>query len=229
MHSGVRKLVFGEEHQFGRFLGYGVAAFQTSYRDEIGNSIKIYQEPNRSAIYYPVSEKTMDSVFLFSCNNTERVPKENYKSILADAYAGSKWINQEVIQSSPNESIGFFDVLKQIQMQKWAKGRICLTGDACACLSPLAGQGASMAMLEAFVLSNELKKSSNVKECLERYETILKPDIVSRQAQARHIAKRFVSSTTKEMAWYRWLTHMEFSSLLVNRTSNGFKGKIYQI
>ena len=229
MHSGVRKIVFGEEHQFSRYLGYGVAAFQTSYRDEIGNSIKIYQEPNRSAIYYPVSEKTMDCVFLFPYNKTERVPKENYKSILVDTYAGSKWINQEVIQSAPNESIGFFDVIKQIQMQKWTKGRVCLIGDACACLSPLAGQGASMAMLEAFVLSNELKKSSNVQECLERYESILKPDIASRQAQARHIAKRFVSSSAQEMAWYRWLTHMEFSSLLVNRTANGFKGKIYQI
>ena len=173
MHSGVRKSVFGEEHQFSRYLGYGVAAFQTSYRDEIGNSVKIYQEPNRSAIYYPVSEKTMDCVFLFPYNKTERVPKENYKNILVDTYAGSKWINQEVIQSAPNESIGFFDVIKQIQMQKWAKGRVCLVGDACACLSPLAGQGASMAMLEAFVLSNELKKSSNVQECLERYESIL--------------------------------------------------------
>ena len=110
-------------------------------------------------------------------NKTERVPKENYKNILVDTYAGSEWINQEVIHSTPNESIGFFDVMTQIQMQKWVKGRVCLVGDACACLSLLAGQGASMAMLEAFVLSNELKKSSNVQECLERYESILKPDI----------------------------------------------------
>lgn len=185
IHSGVRKIVFGEEHQFSHYLGYGVAAFQTTPRDEIGNSIKIYQEPNRSSIYYPVSEKTMDSVFLFPYNNTERVPKENYKSILEDTYTGSKWINQEVIQSAPNESIGFFDIMKQIQMPKWTKKRVALIGDACACLSPLAGQGASMAMLEAFVLANQLKKSSNVQESLELYETILKPEIASRQAQAR--------------------------------------------
>jgi len=67
--------------------------FKSSYRDEIGNSIKIYQEPNRSAIYYPVSEKTMDSVFLFPYDNTDRFLKENYKSILVDTYADSKWIN----------------------------------------------------------------------------------------------------------------------------------------
>ncbi len=68
-------------------------------------------------------------------------------------YEGSKWVNQEVIQSMPNESIGFFDVLEQIQMENWTKNRVCLIGDAWACLSPLAGQGASMAMSEAFVLS----------------------------------------------------------------------------
>jgi 2-polyprenyl-6-methoxyphenol hydroxylase-like FAD-dependent oxidoreductase len=90
VHSGVRKKVFGEEQQFSHYLGYGIAAFQTAYRDEIGNSIKIYQEPNRSTIYYPVSEKAMDCVFLFPLNNTERVLKENYKSILINTYAASK-------------------------------------------------------------------------------------------------------------------------------------------
>jgi 2-polyprenyl-6-methoxyphenol hydroxylase-like FAD-dependent oxidoreductase len=86
-----------------------------------------------------------------------------------------------------------------------------------------------MAMLEAFLLSNELKKSTNVQEGLQRYETILKPDIASRQVQTRRIAKRFVSSSAQEMAWFRLLTRMEFSSLLVHRTANGFKGKIHQI
>ena len=156
VQSGVRKMVFGEEQQFSRYLGYGIAAFQTTYREEIDNSIKIFQEPNRSAIYYPVSANAMDCVFLFLLNSTERVPKENYKNILIDTYVGSKWINQDVIRSIPNESIGFFDGLKQIEMENWTKNRVCLVGDACACLSPFAGQGASMAMLEAFVLSNIL-------------------------------------------------------------------------
>ncbi len=229
IHSGLRKMVFGEEHQFSHYLGYGVAAFQTAHRDEIGSSVKIYQEPNRSSIYYPVSGKAMDSVFLFPCENTERVAKEDYKNVLLNTYAGSKWINQEVIQNTPNDSIGFFDVLKQIQMPTWMKSRVCLVRDACACLSPIAGQGASTAMLEAYVLSNELKKSTNVQECLARYESILKPDIECRQALARHIANRFVPASVKEIVWYRWLTRMEFSSLLVHRTANGFKGKIHQI
>ena len=229
MHSGIRKMVFGEEQQFSRYLGYGIAAFQTAYRDEIGDSIKIYQEPNRSAIYYPVSEKTMDCVFLFPYNSTERVLKEDYKSILLKTYADSKWINQEVIQSMPNRGIEFFDLLKQIQMQKWTKNRVCLTGDACACLSPLAGQGASMAMLEACFLSKELNKSTSVEEGFQHYELNLKQDIVSRQVQARRLASRFVSSSVQEMAWFRWLTHMEFSPILVHRTASGFKGKIHQI
>jgi 2-polyprenyl-6-methoxyphenol hydroxylase-like FAD-dependent oxidoreductase len=229
VHSGVRKMVFGEEQQFSHYLGYGIAAFQTKYQEEIDDSIKIFQEPNRSSIYYPVSKKTMDCVFLFHCSNTERVPKENYKNILIDNYFGSKWINQDVIQNIPNESIGFFDILKQIEMENWTKKRVCLVGDACACLSPFAGQGASMAMLEAFVLSNMLKNSSTVEKGLERYESILKSDLASRQVQARRLANRFVSSSVQEMTWYRWITRMEFSSLLVGRTANGFKGKIHQI
>ena len=124
VHSGVRKMVFGEEQQFSRYLGYGIAAFQTTYREEIDDSIKIFQEPNRSAIYYPVSANAMDCVFLFLFNSTERVRKENYNNILIDTYIGSKWINQDVIRGIPNESRGFFDVLKQIEMEKWTKNRV---------------------------------------------------------------------------------------------------------
>ena len=86
-----------------------------------------------------------------------------------------------------------------------------------------------MAMLETFVLSNILENSSTVEEDLERYESILKSDIASHQAQARRLANRFVSSSIQEMAWYRWITRTEFSSLSVGRTANGFKGKIHQI
>jgi len=171
----------------------------------------------------------MDCVFLFPFNKTARVLKENYKSVLLDTYADSKWINQAVIQSTPNQSIEFFDVMKQIQMQKWTKSRVCLVGDACACLSPLAGQGASRAMLEAFLLSNELKKNTTVEQSLERYESILKPDIEIRQIQARRLASRFVASSGREMAWYRWITRIAFSPLLVRRRADGFKGKIHQI
>jgi 2-polyprenyl-6-methoxyphenol hydroxylase-like FAD-dependent oxidoreductase len=227
VHSGVRKLVFGDEALFSRYLGYGVAAFQTARREEIGNSIKIYQEPNRSAIFYPVSERTMDCVFLFPCS-ADRVLKDNSKSILLDAFSGSKWITKDIIQSAPNQGIEFLDVLKQIQMQKWTIGRVGLVGDSCGCLSPLAGQGASMAMLEAFVLSNELGKNSDVDDGLKRYESLLKSDVERRQARTRSIAGRFVSTSVLEMAWNRWLTRVQFSPLLVHRTANFFKGQIFQ-
>jgi 2-polyprenyl-6-methoxyphenol hydroxylase-like FAD-dependent oxidoreductase len=227
VHSGVRKLVFGDESQFSRYLGYGVAAFQTKRRTEVGDSVLIYQEPNRSAVYYPVSGKTMDCVFLFSCV-ANRILKEDYTSVLSDIFSGSKWINQDVLQNLSKQSVDFFDVLKQIEMNSWRKGRVCLVGDACACLSPLAGQGASMGMLEAFILSNELKKNANVEEAFERYESLLKLDILRRQAQARNLAGRFVASSKREMIWNRWITRMQFSSFLVHRTANFFKGKIFQ-
>jgi 2-polyprenyl-6-methoxyphenol hydroxylase-like FAD-dependent oxidoreductase len=228
MHSGIRKTVFGDENQFSCYLGYGIAAFQTAHRDEIGDIVKIYQETNRSAIYYPVSENKMDCVYMFPCT-TERVPKEKYKSLLMDTYSSSKWINPEVIQSTPDQGIEYFDVLKQIEIEKWTKSRVCLTGDACACLSPLAGQGASMAMLEAFVLANELKKSVSIEECLLRYESLLKPDIESRQVQARRLTHRFVSTSDQETVWNRLITRLEFSPLLVGRTAKVFKGKIHPI
>jgi 2-polyprenyl-6-methoxyphenol hydroxylase-like FAD-dependent oxidoreductase len=146
-----------------------------------------------------------------------------------DAYTGSEWINQDILQNVSSQPVDFFDVLKQIEMQPWRKGHVALVGDACGCLSPLAGQGATMAVLEAFVLSNELKRNGNLEEALERYESILKLDVEKRQAQARSLAGKFVPSSIVEMAWNRWTTRLQFSSLLVHRTANFFKGKLFTI
>jgi 2-polyprenyl-6-methoxyphenol hydroxylase-like FAD-dependent oxidoreductase len=86
-----------------------------------------------------------------------------------------------------------------------------------------------MAMLEAFVLANELKKSVSIEECLLRYESLLKPDIESRQVQARRLTHRFVSTSDQETVWNRLITRLEFSPLLVGRTAKVFKGKIHPI
>ena len=63
---------------------------------------------------------------------------------------------------------------------------------------PLAGQGASMAMLETFFLSNELKNNSDIKKGLLRYESILKSEIAIRQTQEIHLPNRFVCSPSKK-------------------------------
>jgi 2-polyprenyl-6-methoxyphenol hydroxylase-like FAD-dependent oxidoreductase len=42
-------------------------------------------------------------------------------------------------------------------IDRWAKGRTALVGDAAACVSLMAGEGTGLAMAEAYVLAGELR------------------------------------------------------------------------
>ena len=67
-----------------------------------------------------------------------------------------------------------------------------LVGDACQCVSLLAGQGASMAMAGAYVLAEELSEAESVTLALTRYQHRVQPSIASKQASGRNLARWFV-------------------------------------
>ena len=50
----------------------------------------------------------------------------------------------------------YYDLVAQVEMEQWSRGRVALIGDACCAVSLLAGQGASVAMGAAYVLADEL-------------------------------------------------------------------------
>jgi 2-polyprenyl-6-methoxyphenol hydroxylase-like FAD-dependent oxidoreductase len=96
----------------------------------------------------------------------------------------------------------YFDRVEQIELPHWSKGRVVLLGDACQCVSPLAGQGASLAVAAAYFLAARLNDHSDLREGLAVYERTLKPFIKRRQAAARRIA-RWVIPTNEGRLWMR--------------------------
>jgi 2-polyprenyl-6-methoxyphenol hydroxylase-like FAD-dependent oxidoreductase len=76
-----------------------------------------------------------------------------------------------------------------------------LIGDACQCVSLLAGQGASMAMGGAYVLAEELERSrEDVTSAIARYEQRVRPAILKKQKAGRGIARWFVPESRARLA-----------------------------
>ncbi len=99
----------------------------------------------------------------------------------------------------------YFDTVSQVIMPKWSNGRVVLLGDACQCVSLLAGQGASMAVGGAYVLAEELDRSqgdtaSDIAAALARYEGRLRPAILKKQKAGRGIARWFVPESRARLA-----------------------------
>jgi 2-polyprenyl-6-methoxyphenol hydroxylase-like FAD-dependent oxidoreductase len=90
----------------------------------------------------------------------------------------------------------YFDRVNQIQMNVWSRGRVALVGDAAFCPSLLAGQGAALAMISAYVVAGELGKSERRPEvAFRRYEQLLRPFMTAKQGVAERFASSFAPKT----------------------------------
>ncbi|GAB3878895.1 hypothetical protein GCM10029964_030300 [Kibdelosporangium lantanae] len=70
----------------------------------------------------------------------------------------------------------YFDSLSLVELDRWSRGRVVLTGDAAYCASPASGQGTSLALVGAYVLANELAEGG-----LDTYETLMRGFVAANQ------------------------------------------------
>lgn len=86
----------------------------------------------------------------------------------------------------------YFNEVVQIQMPRWSKGAVVLLGDACGCVSLLAGQGASLAMTGAYELSKQLDRCPELDTALKSYEAIMRKMVASAQRVGRRNVSWFL-------------------------------------
>ncbi len=111
------------------------------------------------------------------------------------------WVVPRLLEHSQQSADLYFDEVSQIELPRWSVGRVGLVGDACQCLSLLAGQGASMAMFGAHVLAEELARADGeVEAALLTYERRVKPAVLRRQAAGRGMATWFVPDDRLRLA-----------------------------
>jgi 2-polyprenyl-6-methoxyphenol hydroxylase-like FAD-dependent oxidoreductase len=215
VHSRVRELAFGPERQFARFLGLYAAAFHVpSQGFHIGRNVKLYEETNRVAYLYPLNEGELDATLIFRHGEID-VPHGRRFEFLRERYQGAGWITQDVFKAYTGDAPVFFDSVTQIVMPRWHKGRIALIGDACGCLTLLAGQGSHMAMAAGFVLAQELARQADHTAAFAAYEKIIKPPTDKKQRDAARFAGLLVPSANSR-PWLRRLTlRLMFSKTLL--------------
>jgi 2-polyprenyl-6-methoxyphenol hydroxylase-like FAD-dependent oxidoreductase len=205
IHSRVRDLVFDPARTVMTYLGYYVAAFHFSdIHHDLGNALKICEETDRTAMLYPLGATRADATYLFRHPDIGQVPAADRMPLLRQVFAGAGWIIGRVLDEQPGTAPVFFDSATQVAMPEWHAGRIALIGDACGCLTLLAGQGSHMAMAGAYVLARELERAATHQEAFAAYQRFLKPQVEKRQRDAAWFAKFFVPSE-RSRPWLRRL------------------------
>ncbi len=226
LHSGVRRLAFGEPGQFERFLGGYVAAFHLKrHKFDIGRALKLYEETDRVAALYPLDGEQLDATYVFRHDEVHVLPEDRL-SFLRKEFKGAGWIAEAALKANKAKEPIYFDSLTQIVMPHWHKGRVALLGDACGCLTLLAGQGSHMAMAGAYVIARELQRhGGNYELAFAAYQAKLMPAVAKRQQDAATMARSFIPSQ-RSRPWLRRLTiKLMFSSLVLPLVFRWFGAK----
>ncbi|MFN3434558.1 MAG: tryptophan-rich sensory protein [Sphingomonas sp.] len=106
---------------------------------------------------------------------------DRQKAWLRERFAGAGWQSDRVLAGMAATDDFYFDVLRQVRMPRWSKGRVVLTGDAAWCATPIAGYGTTLAVTGAYVLAQELIRSPDVRVALAAYEQAMRPMVEDAQ------------------------------------------------
>jgi 2-polyprenyl-6-methoxyphenol hydroxylase-like FAD-dependent oxidoreductase len=200
LHSNIRELAFGPQLQFEKDLAYAVAAFEArGYRPRDEDVYVIYGEPGRMIGRVALHDDRTLFLFVFATDG-DALPMPldvgGQKAVLFEKYAAGRWECPQILDSLHRTQELYFDRVAQIKMPSWSRRRIALVGDAAFCVSLMAGQGSALSMAAAYVLAGELATAAGRHdEAFEKYETLLRAFIETKQKGAQRLSAAFAPKT----------------------------------
>ena len=156
IHSNVRKLAFGPESEYVRYLGYYYALVDSD--GEVSHKNQMYNEPGRMAVIGGTKAPVL-FVFASAPLNYERADVEQQKKLLINAYRGSSWKIPSILQQVPTAKEFYLDSISRVTIDHYASGRVVLLGDT-AYGNALGGFGTGLAIVGAYVLAGELLQAN---------------------------------------------------------------------
>lgn len=205
VHSEVRRIAFGPQERFERYLGICAAAYTlTGYapRDEL--VYVLYSEIGRQAARFALRDDR--TLVLLTFRDPQGAPpagREEQNARLRRAFSNAGWECATLLAPLDRVADLYFDRVSQIRFaagEPWHRGRVVLLGDAASCVSLLAGEGSSLAMAAAYILAGELAGARGaVPAALCAYEERFRRFVESKQRTALRFASSFAPTSRFSM------------------------------
>lgn len=186
LHSNTRGFVFGSEEQYHRYIGYAFAGFTLPNDFGLFREGVVWNVPGRAAVLY--AHEPDDAVHGFLTFRQEEPPYQAFRNpeaqreLVASRFPEDAWYVPRLVQAMSEADDLFFDVVSQIHMPTWSRGRVALVGDAAYATSFLSGQGSSVALVGAYVLAGELATYADHTEAFAAYEQRVRGFVEQNQA-----------------------------------------------
>lgn len=181
--SQTRKLVFGDEIKF-KYLGVYTAYLtikKTSadsrwarWCNTAGGIVFLLRPDN-------YGETRASVTFLSPEMGYEKLTVDEKKNILIEKIKNTGWEAERLVKEIQDSKDLYLDRVSQVKAPKWSNGRVCLTGDAAYCVTPIAGKGVDLSVSGAYILAGELSKTDDHEQAFTKYENRMRPYVESAQ------------------------------------------------
>lgn len=172
VRSSVRSLAFGPHSDFVKPLGAFQAYFTVPDPGDLDGWFEMFNAPGGLvAGIRPERGGTAKASLTFrSPGQYDRLSREDQKRVIAERFAGVGWRVPALLSAMPDAPDFYFGEISQVRVDRWARGRAVLIGDAGYCGTPLAGMGTSMSLVGAYVLAGELATAARPEDAFAGYQ-----------------------------------------------------------
>jgi 2-polyprenyl-6-methoxyphenol hydroxylase-like FAD-dependent oxidoreductase len=200
LHSGVRRLVFGEDAGHTEFLGAYLSVVSVPKSLARDRESMGFLDIGRSAMIYTADHlDDARAVFIFR-------PAGSYEYDHRDTAGQLRTLRRRFTGMAPavdswlaeldRTPAFYFDAITQLQLTSWSRGRVSLVGDAGYCPGPAVGGSTSLAVIGAYVLAGELERAGgDHTAAFAAYEQVMTPPVVRARALAKSVAKGILPSS----------------------------------
>jgi 2-polyprenyl-6-methoxyphenol hydroxylase-like FAD-dependent oxidoreductase len=185
--SSTRDKVFkGENHP--RWMDMTLGFFTILKGETDGSDSRWYNAPGgRSVFLRPDRYGTTRAVLTLKHEAREPSKKSDAeaKAWLKETFTDAGWETPRVLEGLEKADDLYFEVLRQVKMDRWSEGRIALTGDAAWCATPVSGVGTTLAVVGAYILAGELAKTEDHAAAFAEYDRLMRPFVEQGQGAGK--------------------------------------------
>ena len=204
LHSGVRRLAFGTEERFRRYLGGYIAVYSVPNFLGLDGRILTYSDVDRTVVVYPVWQSgDARTVFMFRRAKEldyDYHDVEQQKRLLRGAYAAGGWEVPRLLEYLEDTETFYFDSISQIRMDAFSCGRVTLVGDAGYAPGAGVGGGTSLAVVAAYALARELAAAGGSHNAgFHNYENKIRDTVARSRAIGPALLKTLIPASRAQI------------------------------
>ncbi|KAI7345825.1 putative oxidoreductase [Hortaea werneckii] len=214
LQSRTRRLAFGTEDDEDRLKPLNAYAAFFSMPAAPSDSLwrRWWHGPNRrSAMIRPSGDNGKSTALMIVVSEVDQRLKdvaghgtkatEQQKALLREYFDHGEWECDRLCREMDQADDFYYDMVAQVKLETWHKGRVVLLGDAGYCASPFSGMGTTLALNGAYNLAGALLQCpSDVDAAFQAYENSMRPLVEKAQKLAPGMPGLFHPEST----WGVW-------------------------